>query len=124
VVMHSSNRPVIIGLFASASLPSRSEITKPTSEVRRNADGSIDIAFYRERAQRLRWEANREICRSIREFSCGWRLCRRARYGSLGGGTSETPRDLIGKRLMADVSNTDGIFGLLDASVSRFECAS
>jgi hypothetical protein len=44
----------------------------PESEVRRNADGSIDIAFYKERAQRLRWEANREICRSIREFSRGW----------------------------------------------------
>ena len=43
------------------------------------------------------------------------RLYRGARYGSLGGGTSETLRDLIGKRLMADVSNTDGIFGLLDA---------
>jgi alkylation response protein AidB-like acyl-CoA dehydrogenase len=43
------------------------------------------------------------------------RLYRGARYGSLGGGTSETLRDLIGKGLMADVSNTDGIFGLLDA---------
>jgi hypothetical protein len=43
------------------------------------------------------------------------RLYRGARYGSLGGGTSETQRDLIGKGLMADVSNTDGIFGLLDA---------
>jgi alkylation response protein AidB-like acyl-CoA dehydrogenase len=41
------------------------------------------------------------------------RLYRGARYGSLGGGTSETLRDLIGKRLMeADVS--DGIFGLSD----------
>ena len=28
------------------------------------------------------------------------RLYRGARYGSLGGGTSETLRDLIGKRLM------------------------
>lgn len=38
------------------------------------------------------------------------RLYRGARYGSLGGGTSETLRDLIGKRLMgADLS--DGIFG-------------
>jgi len=43
------------------------------------------------------------------------RLYRGARYGSLGGGTSETLRDLIGKRLMADVDDTDGIFGLLDA---------
>jgi alkylation response protein AidB-like acyl-CoA dehydrogenase len=41
------------------------------------------------------------------------RLYRGARYGSLGGGTSETLRDLIGKRLMgADI--TDGIFGLSD----------
>ena len=44
----------------------------PESEVRRTADGSIDIAFYKERAQRLRSETNREICRSIREFSRGW----------------------------------------------------
>jgi alkylation response protein AidB-like acyl-CoA dehydrogenase len=43
------------------------------------------------------------------------RLYRGARYGSLGGGTSETLRDLIGKRLMADVDDIDGIFGLLDA---------
>jgi alkylation response protein AidB-like acyl-CoA dehydrogenase len=42
------------------------------------------------------------------------RLYRGARYGSLGGGTSETLRDLIGKRLMADVSSSEGIFGLLD----------
>ena len=41
------------------------------------------------------------------------RLYRGARYGSLGGGTSETLRDLIGKRLMeADLS--DGIFGISD----------
>jgi hypothetical protein len=44
----------------------------PESEVRRNADGSIDIAFYKERAQRLRREANLELCRSIREFSRAW----------------------------------------------------
>ena len=31
------------------------------------------------------------------------RLYRGARYGSLGGGTSETLRDLIGKRLLADL---------------------
>jgi len=43
------------------------------------------------------------------------RLYRGARYGSLGGGTSETLRDLIGKRLIADVDDTDGIFGLLDS---------
>ncbi len=43
------------------------------------------------------------------------RLYRGARYGSLGGGTSETLRDLIGKRLIADLDDTDGIFGLLDS---------
>jgi alkylation response protein AidB-like acyl-CoA dehydrogenase len=41
------------------------------------------------------------------------RLYRGARYGSLGGGTSETLRDLIGKRLMG-VDISDGIFGLSD----------
>jgi hypothetical protein len=44
----------------------------PESEVRRNADGSIDMAFYKARAQRLRREATIELCRSIREFSRGW----------------------------------------------------
>jgi alkylation response protein AidB-like acyl-CoA dehydrogenase len=39
------------------------------------------------------------------------RLYRGARYGSLGGGTSETLRDLIGKRLMAQADLTDGILG-------------
>ena len=43
-----------------------------TDDVRRRADGSIDIAFYKERAQRLRREATIELCRSIREFSRGW----------------------------------------------------
>jgi alkylation response protein AidB-like acyl-CoA dehydrogenase len=42
------------------------------------------------------------------------RFYRGARYGSLGGGTSETLRDLIGKRLIANVNDSDGIFGLLD----------
>jgi alkylation response protein AidB-like acyl-CoA dehydrogenase len=42
------------------------------------------------------------------------RLYRGARYGSLGGGTSETLRDLIGKRLIANANDSDGIFGLLD----------
>jgi alkylation response protein AidB-like acyl-CoA dehydrogenase len=42
------------------------------------------------------------------------RLYRGARYGSLGGGTSETLRDLIGKRLMAQPDGGDGIFGLSD----------
>jgi alkylation response protein AidB-like acyl-CoA dehydrogenase len=41
------------------------------------------------------------------------RLYRGARYGSLGGGTSETLRDLIGKRLM-DADLADGIFGISD----------
>ena len=41
------------------------------------------------------------------------RLYRGARYGSLGGGTSETLRDLIGKRLM-EAHVPDGIFGLSD----------
>jgi alkylation response protein AidB-like acyl-CoA dehydrogenase len=48
------------------------------------------------------------------EFAAS-RLYRGSRYRSLGGGTFETLRDLIGKGLMADVSNTDGIFGFLDA---------
>jgi hypothetical protein len=42
------------------------------SEVRRRADGSIDIAFYKERAQRLRWEAARKLCRSILEVTRAW----------------------------------------------------
>ena len=41
------------------------------------------------------------------------RLYRGARYGSLGGGTSETLRDLIGKRLMASADLTDGISGIV-----------
>ncbi len=40
------------------------------------------------------------------------RLFRGARYGSLGGGTSETLRDGIGKRLMANLDPVDGILGL------------
>jgi alkylation response protein AidB-like acyl-CoA dehydrogenase len=36
------------------------------------------------------------------------RLYRGARYGSLGGGTSETLRDLIGKRLLAEHFADDG----------------
>lgn len=38
---------------------------------------------------------------------------RGARYGTLGGGTSETLRDLIGKRLMKDGDMGDGIFSRL-----------
>ncbi len=41
------------------------------------------------------------------------RLYRGARYGTLGGGTSETLRDLIGKRLM-ESDSVDGIFGISD----------
>ena len=40
------------------------------------------------------------------------RLYRGARYGTLGGGTSETLRELIGKRVMAGVDPEDGILGL------------
>jgi alkylation response protein AidB-like acyl-CoA dehydrogenase len=40
------------------------------------------------------------------------RFYRGARYGSLGGGTSETLRDLIGKRIMHEHSDVDGILGL------------
>jgi|SRR5215470_18251099 len=49
-----------------------SDIYTPQSELRCNADGSIDIAFYRERAQRLRREAILTLCRSMREFSRAW----------------------------------------------------
>jgi alkylation response protein AidB-like acyl-CoA dehydrogenase len=38
------------------------------------------------------------------------RLYRGARYGMLGGGTSETLRDLIGKRIMASDTAAD-LFG-------------
>lgn len=41
------------------------------------------------------------------------RLYRGARYGSLGGGSSESLRDLIGKRILAKDSETnDGVLGL------------
>ncbi len=40
------------------------------------------------------------------------RFYRGARYGTLGGGTSETLRDLIGKRVIAGLDPTDGILGL------------
>lgn len=40
------------------------------------------------------------------------RLYRGARYGTIGGGTSETLRDLIGKRIVADTDASQGIFGL------------
>ncbi|MBZ8133328.1 acyl-CoA dehydrogenase family protein [Afifella sp. IM 167] len=40
------------------------------------------------------------------------RFYRGARYGTLGGGTSETLRNLIGKRLMAGADAPDGILGM------------
>ena len=40
------------------------------------------------------------------------RFYRGARYGTLGGGTSETLRDLIGKRVLAGLDPSDGILGL------------
>jgi alkylation response protein AidB-like acyl-CoA dehydrogenase len=40
------------------------------------------------------------------------RLYRGARYGSLGGGTTETLSDLVGKRLLDGFDPADGIFGL------------
>ena len=43
-----------------------------TDDVRRGPDGSIDIAFYKERAQRLRQEATLRLCHSIRELTRAW----------------------------------------------------
>src|SRR6266852_3567000 len=40
------------------------------------------------------------------------RFYRGARYGTLGGGTSETLRDLMGKRVLAGIDPVDGILGL------------
>ena len=40
------------------------------------------------------------------------RLYRGARYGSIGGGTSETLRDLIGKKIVGDVDVGEGIMSL------------
>jgi alkylation response protein AidB-like acyl-CoA dehydrogenase len=40
------------------------------------------------------------------------RFYRGARYGTLGGGTSETLRELIGKRVMSGLDPVDGILGL------------
>jgi alkylation response protein AidB-like acyl-CoA dehydrogenase len=42
------------------------------------------------------------------------RLYRGARYGSLGGGASETLRDLIGRKIVTDLQRGDGIMGLSD----------
>jgi alkylation response protein AidB-like acyl-CoA dehydrogenase len=40
------------------------------------------------------------------------RLYRGARYGSLGGGATETLRDLIGKKIVGDFDGADGIMGM------------
>lgn len=40
------------------------------------------------------------------------RLYRGARYGSLGGGTTETLKELVGKKLMADFPDQDGFLGM------------
>ncbi|HYZ23600.1 MAG TPA: acyl-CoA dehydrogenase family protein [Rhodopila sp.] len=40
------------------------------------------------------------------------RLYRGARYGSIGGGASETLRDLIGRKIVNDFDPVDGILGL------------
>jgi alkylation response protein AidB-like acyl-CoA dehydrogenase len=40
------------------------------------------------------------------------RLYRGARYGSIGGGTSETLRDLIGKKIVGDTDVGEGILSL------------
>jgi alkylation response protein AidB-like acyl-CoA dehydrogenase len=39
------------------------------------------------------------------------RFYRGARYGTLGGGTTETLKELVGKKIMADFSDTDGFLG-------------
>jgi alkylation response protein AidB-like acyl-CoA dehydrogenase len=39
------------------------------------------------------------------------RLYRGARYGSIGGGASETLRDLIGKKIVGGFDVTDGVMG-------------
>ncbi|HEX4327528.1 MAG TPA: acyl-CoA dehydrogenase family protein [Burkholderiales bacterium] len=42
------------------------------------------------------------------------RFYRGARYGTLGGGTSETLRDLVGKRILAGFEDSDGILSITD----------
>ena len=39
------------------------------------------------------------------------RFYRGARYGSIGGGATETLRDLIGKKIVGDFDPADGIMG-------------
>ena len=40
------------------------------------------------------------------------RLYRGARYGTLGGGTTETLKDLVGRKLLGDFDNVDGFLGM------------
>ncbi|HMA15870.1 MAG TPA: acyl-CoA dehydrogenase, partial [Kiloniellaceae bacterium] len=40
------------------------------------------------------------------------RFYRGARYGTLGGGTTETLKDLVGKKLMADFDSVDGFLAM------------
>ena len=40
------------------------------------------------------------------------RLYRGARYGSLGGGTTETLKDLVGRKLLGDFTEVDGFLGM------------
>ena len=40
------------------------------------------------------------------------RFYRGARYGSIGGGTSETLRDLMGRKIVGDLDFDQGILGL------------
>jgi alkylation response protein AidB-like acyl-CoA dehydrogenase len=40
------------------------------------------------------------------------RLYRGARYGTIGGGTSETLRDLMGRKIVADLDFDQGILGI------------
>ena len=40
------------------------------------------------------------------------RFYRGARYGTIGGGTSETLRDLMGKKIVGDTDFSQGILGL------------
>ena len=84
--------------FAAKPVPAKAECDRipkadysiartPESEVRRRADGSIDIAFYKERAQSLRREATLKLCRSIREFTRAW-------FRNVRKSTSKHPRRL------------------------------
>jgi alkylation response protein AidB-like acyl-CoA dehydrogenase len=40
------------------------------------------------------------------------RFYRGARYGTLGGGTTETLKDLVGKKLMSDFDPIDGFLAM------------